>query len=30
MIASPDTPEIVKSELKSLSTNPAFKRDDKK
>jgi hypothetical protein len=30
MIASPDTPPSVKSELTGLSTNPAFKREDKK
>jgi hypothetical protein len=30
MIASPDTPQNIKSELTGLSTNPAFKQEDKK
>ncbi|MGA3035662.1 MAG: hypothetical protein ABSD70_20445 [Terracidiphilus sp.] len=30
MIASPDTPDAVKTELKGLSTNPAFKREGDK
>jgi hypothetical protein len=30
MIASPDTPTAIKSELKGLSTNPAFKREGDK
>ena len=30
MLASADTPETIKSELKALSTNPAFKRDSQK
>jgi hypothetical protein len=30
MIASPETPEVVKTELKGLGTNPAFKWQDKK
>ena len=30
MIASPDTPQDIKSELTGLSTNPAFKQEDKK
>ena len=30
MIASPDTPDAVKTELKGLQTNPAFKRQDQK
>jgi hypothetical protein len=29
MIVSPDTPEAVKTELKGLLANPAFKREDK-
>lgn len=29
MIASPDTPPAIKSELKELSSDPAFKQDDK-
>lgn len=30
MIASPDTPDLVKSELKILQTDPAFRREDEK
>ncbi len=30
MIASPDTPQSVKTELRGLSTNPAFKENEKK
>jgi hypothetical protein len=30
MLASPEIPESVKAELKGLSTNPAFQRNDKK
>jgi hypothetical protein len=30
IIASPDSPQIVKTELGGLSTNPAFKENDKK
>jgi len=30
MIASPDTPQSVKTELRGLSTNPAFKQEEKK
>jgi hypothetical protein len=30
MIASPDTSQYVKTELRDLSTNPAFKQNDKK
>jgi hypothetical protein len=30
LIASPDTPEVVKTELRELQTNPAFKWQDKK
>jgi len=30
MIASPDTPDAIKNELKGLSTNPAFKRQGEK
>ena len=30
LIASPDTPEVVKAELKALQTDPAFKWQDKK
>ena len=30
LIASPDTPEVVKAELKARQTDPAFKWQDKK
>lgn len=30
LIASPDTPDMVKTELKGLATNPAFRYQDKK